>query len=104
MAPETTDPLTRIHERLDDLFATSASIQTAVKAIEERCIPCRKLVDSHESILHGNGKDGLVTRMATAETGRTDTLTVKAVISLIAAVGTLAATIGGAMAALISRS
>jgi hypothetical protein len=97
----TNEELARIHERLDDLFKESGEVRAAVQRIEERCGTCRKMVDHHQEVLHGNGKAGLVERMGAAETGRTDTLSVKSTISLVGAIGALAGAIGAAMASLI---
>lgn len=100
MADQPTD-ISRVHERLDALFGSVGEIKTAIGRIEQRCEPCRKMVDAHQTLLHGNGKTGLVERMAATETGRTDTLSVKSTIALVGAIGTLAASIGAAMAALV---
>ena len=100
--------ITRLHGRLDDLFTanaelqrSTAAIQAAAERIEERCLPCRERVDKHEITLYGNGKNGLITRIAATETGRVDTLSVKGVITLVGAIGALAATIGATMGAMI---
>jgi len=92
----------RVHERLDDLFEANNKLFAGIERIEQRCEPCQKMLARHDTTLHGNGKDGLVVRMTAAEHGRVDTLSVKSVCTLIAAVGALAAAIGSAMAALIS--
>ncbi len=96
--------ITRLHRRLDDLFLanstlqkSTAAIQAATERIEERCLPCREKVKKHEITLYGNGKNGLTTRVAATETGRIDTLSVKSVVTLVGAIGALAATIGAAM-------
>jgi len=93
--------LARVHERLDDLFAVQSDVKAALAKIAEGCGPCKTLVQKHETALYGNGKAGVLTRIETAEQGRVDTLSVKSVVVIIGAVGTLAATIGGAMAALV---
>lgn len=95
------EELTRIHERLDDLFKASGEVKATVERIEERCLVCRKMVDHHQELLHGNGKAGLIERMGAAETGHTDTLSVKSIIALVGAIGTLAGTIGAAMASMV---
>ena len=93
--------LARVHERLDDLLSASNRIENRVNLIDQRVEPLCEQVKSHQVTLHGNGKDGLVERMGVVETGRTDTLSVKSMVTLIGAIGVLAATIGGAMAALV---
>lgn len=100
--------LIRVHDRLDDLvdtndkiIETTARIENRLNLIDQRCEPCRQTVASHQATLHGNGKNGLVERMGAAETGRMDTLSIKSTVTLIAAIGALAATIGGAMAVLV---
>ena len=97
----TDEELTRIHERLDDLFMANGATKSVIERMEERCVGCRKLVDHHQEALHGNGKPGLIERMGAVETGRTDTLSVKSMIAILGAVGTLAATIGAAMGAFV---
>lgn len=97
MAGQSED-LVRVHSRLDDLMSSNGEIKAAIERIEQRCEPCRKMVDTHQSAIYGNGKTGLLERVAAAETGRSDTLSVKSAIALIGAIGTLAATIGAAMA------
>ena len=57
------------------------------------------MVSEHQEALHGNGKDGLVTRVATLASGKVDTLSVKSVCLLLAAFGTLTGTIGAALMA-----
>ena len=102
MVDETKDhDLTRVHERLDDLFAGQAEVKAALVKIAEGCGPCKALVQKHEVAIYGNGKAGVLTRMEAAEQGRVDTLSVKSVCVLIGAVGTLAGAIGGAMAMLV---
>jgi len=112
MADEAKDrDLTRVHERLDDLFAGQAEVKAALVKIAEGCGPCKALVQKHEDAIYGNGKKGILTildsasqtveRLDSAEQGRVDTLSVKSVVVLVGSIGTLAATIGGAMAALV---
>jgi hypothetical protein len=91
--------LTRVHERLDDLFAGQAEVKAALVKIAEGCGPCKALVAKHETAIY-NG-NGIHTRLTKVEEGRVDTLSVKSVCVLLGAVGTLAATIGGAMVALV---
>ena len=95
------DPVTRIHERLDSLFERQGQIAEDVATIKANCGPCRASVSKHESTLYGNGQPGLVTRLTAAEVGRTDTLTIKGVVTMLGAVGALAATIGAAMGAMM---
>ena len=91
--------LTRVHQRLDDVLSKLAELTGEVKQIGERCGPCVKLIQKHEAVIHGNGRSGLVRDVDRMKVGRVDTLSVKSVCTLIAAVGALAATIGAAMAA-----
>ena len=52
------------NEKRDEIIhATHA----AVVAIQTGCVACRKLVDSHNTALQGNGKPGLVMRVARLE-------------------------------------
>jgi len=112
MAADTKDhDLTRVHERLDDLFAGQAEVKAALVKIAEGCGPCRALVQKHEDAIYGNGKKGILTildtasetvkRLDAADRERVDTVTVKSVVVLVGSIGALAATIGGAMAALV---
>jgi hypothetical protein len=95
--------MTRVHERLDLLFGELAEVKTALVKIAEGCGPCKEAFRKHEAAIYGNGdgRPGILTRLETTVAGRVDTLSVKSVCVLLAAVGTLAATIGGAMAALV---
>lgn len=101
MAPSQND-IDRIHERLDTLVTQQAEIAASVARIEERCPSCQRLVEKHESAIYGNGKAGLLTRMASAEQGRVDTLSVRSLLALLGAVGTLAATVGTAIGSAIA--
>jgi hypothetical protein len=81
-------------------LSTKVAAQTVViERIDERCKPCSEKVDSHDQAIHGNGRNGLLVEIATLKSGRTDTLSVKGVCTLVGAIGALAATIGAAMAA-----
>lgn len=91
---EASDPIVRIEAKIERL-------QQSLAVIETTCPPCRALAQKHEITLFGNGKNGVMTRLAGAEQGRVDTLSVKSVCILVGAIGTLAATIGAAMAAFV---
>lgn len=97
----TTDPIGRVHERLDDVLAQVSDIAASMKIIASRCENCQGELKKHTATLYGNGQQGLVSRMAAAETGRVDTLSVKAVCILLGAVGTLAGAIGAAIGAVV---
>ena len=98
------EAITRIHARLDTLFEEMqelakliGAVREQLAAIIERCGPCQATLQRHETTLHG--KNGIVQQVAVLKEGRVDTLSVKSVIALVGAIGTLAATIGAAMAA-----
>jgi hypothetical protein len=95
------EDLKRIHERLDDLFAQSGDVKAAIKRIEEQLGPCKADVEKLKGTVYGNGQTGLIARMTAAESGKVDTLSVKSVVTLVGAIGSLAAAIGGAMALLV---
>lgn len=95
------DHVERLSARLDELMTRVTGIAETVARIDARCEPCRKLVESHEAIIHGDGRDGLLVRLAAAEHGRVDTLSVRAICTLMTAMGTLAAAIGASVASLI---
>ena len=95
------DPLQRIHERLDDVFQSLSTVASDVAIIKSQSPVCQQQIKKHEEAIYGNGKEGLVTRIAAAETGRVDTLSVKAVCIVLGAVGTLAGAIGAAIGAAI---
>jgi len=99
VAETTSEKLTKIHERIDEIYRTLSPLAEGVAEIRATCGPCKKLITAHQETLHGNGKTGIVTEVATLKTGRTDTLSVKSVCVLVGAIGSLAATIGAAMAA-----
>jgi len=94
--------LTRIHERLDQVMEQLGDIKETQATIKVACKPCQDAIARHETTLFGNGKVGIVARMEVAESGRTDTLSIKSIITLLAAVGTLAATLAGAIGAIIA--
>ena len=73
----------------------------AVIEIQTNCVSCRKAVGNHQRLLHGNGEDGLKTRVALLEKGRTDSprFTPKQWNALWAAMGTVAGAIGAALVA-----
>jgi len=98
--PDQPTDLSRVHQRLDDLFLCNGEVKAAIERIEQRCEPCREEVDTMKILLRGNGQIGLVERIGSVESGRTDTLSVKSAIALIGAIGALAAGIGAAMATL----
>ena len=101
----------RIHERMDQIVQamqqmTRENQQMAkdVAVIATNCGPCQKRLGDLETTIDGNGQPGLKQRVAVVESGRTDTLTVKSVTILLGAIGTLAATIIGALVALLTRT
>lgn len=93
--------ITRLHERLDTILERQSTIAEDVAAIKATCGPCRAIIDKHDDTLYGNGKPGLVSRLAVSEVGRTDTLSVKAIVGLIGAAGTLFGAIGAAIATIL---
>lgn len=109
--PAAESPIERVHARLDDLFSEIgdlkgdlASVKSDTGAIKARCVPCQEQIIKHEHSLYGNGKDGVLTRVsslegkaATAESGRTDTLSIKGMILLLGAIGTLIGAVAGAI-------
>ncbi len=51
----------------DKLLVLVTETHDAVIEIKARCEPCQIMVASHRRVLHGNGQDGLVSRMAVVE-------------------------------------
>jgi len=101
----TIDNNASIHEQLTSVNMQLAALSADVKSIKEACTPCREEIKGHDRLLRGNGRDGLVARIAALETGHVDTLSVKSVGWLItrqaAAVSTIAAAIGALVAVFI---
>jgi hypothetical protein len=91
----------RIYEKLDDITQKQDHLLQTVTEIEAKCGPCSVMIDSHQRTLHGNGKEGLVTRMMAMERGRVDTLSIKSVRTLLLTYGTLTGTIAAAVGTLI---
>jgi hypothetical protein len=96
------DPMARVHQRLDELFGRLDEIGCKVEVIAARCGPCQLAIAKHEQTLYGNGQQGLVVRLAAAEQGRVDTLSIKSVVTLLGAVGALAGAIAGAVGGLVA--
>jgi len=94
---------TRIHERLDQLLERMTDIKSTLDRAEERSAIINETVRDHHVAIHGNGKDGLLVRVAKLEAtgGGVDRLSVKGMVGLVAAVGGLAAAVGGVMAAIL---
>lgn len=95
------NPFDRVHARLDDIKDDLGKVRSEIAEIKAACKPCRQQLESHQKVLHGNGKGGLAARMEVVETGRVDTLSVKSVCILLGAVGTLTAAVSAAVASLV---
>lgn len=99
-----TADISRIHQRLDEMFAKMNDVAEDVAEIKGRCIPCQKAIESLTTKVDGsNGTTGLITRVATLESGRTDTLSIKSVGWLIGIIGGLVGAIGTAIAVAAGR-
>ena len=96
----TTEETDRIHDRLDQVVESNTDIVKLLAEIKAACKPCREMVAAHQATLHGNGRNGLVTQVATVKSGRVDTMSVKSVVALITAVCGGVATIIGSWAVL----
>ncbi len=92
--------LSRVHQRLDDVLRVVGDIQRSIGAFSERLEAIDKRVVCHDTVLHGNGKAGLVDRMVTTE-ARAGHLSIKALVALFGAIGGLAASIGALIAAIL---
>ena len=99
--------LSRVHERLDDVLFEIQKIASSQAEITSSCGPCKAKVASLDSIVNGNGLPGMKQRIAVLETGKVDTFSIRSFGVILAAVGafvgTLAAAIGGLVAAVASR-
>ena len=52
---------TRLHQRLDMFWAKLNDLDKSMLAISAGCIPCRAKVENLDSVINGNGRDGLKT-------------------------------------------
>ena len=105
--------ISRIHSRLDATNSTLTEVRDAVRevgaAVREQCAVSRERfqafeneLNDHKKTLYGNGRPGLddrVTALETMNDGKrmqvgTGSISVKAVVAIIAAIGTM---IGGLM-------
>ena len=97
---ETEEQLEQIHRRLDAVYGVLTPLASDIAEIRATCGPCKLQVESHQVALHGNGKWGIITEVATLKSGRTDTLSVKSVCVLVGTISSAwGAAIGAAMAA-----
>jgi hypothetical protein len=87
--------LTRVHERLDDLFRETLAVREAIGGLTQRLDALAKTVDSHHTTLHGNGQAGMVTRVVTLEESRPS---IKALLAMLATVVGVAASVGAVIA------
>lgn len=70
----TRDDVTRIHERMDELFGAVSTIQQDVAALKATCPGCTGSIGNLKTILYGppsNGSNpGLIGRVASLENSR----------------------------------
>lgn len=111
---ESPGEITRLHERIDDVFheiqklsAMQSEMREAQAEVISSCTPCKAKVASLDLVVNGNGVPGMKERIGALERGRTDTFTIRSFGLILAAVGSfvgaLAAAIGGLVAAVASR-
>jgi hypothetical protein len=92
--------IVRVHERLDDVLFELQKIAAIQGEIAASCGPCKAKVAAMDITLNGNGLPGLKQRLAVLEDSRTDqdTLSIKAILWLLGAIGTLATAVATAIA------
>lgn len=102
---EDRDDIERFHAKIDMILERIGDLDVKMTTIQERCLPCQTAIAKHSQAIYGNGKEGLLTMVARLSESmpKTEMLSVKSIVLLLGAVGTLAATIGGAMAAMVSK-
>ena len=91
-----------IHRKLDEVFAQLGTLSGEVKATNQRCEPCAKLVQAHETTIHGNGRNGLLVDVAKVKSGRVGTLSVSDVCKLVASLGAAMVAVIAAMATFVN--
>lgn len=89
-----------LQARIDELAETLPEIRESLAIIRATCPACRALVEKHDKAIFE--KNGLLTRLTAVEQGRVDTLSVKSVIAILTAVGTLAGAMGAAIATAVA--
>ena len=95
------DDLKRLHERVDEILGRITSVAEDVAEIKGEHGVCRAQIVRLDTAVFGNGKPGLVERMQGAESGKTDTLSVKSIAFLMGAIGTLSAAVATAVASIM---
>lgn len=86
-----------------DMYELMLAIDRKVTEIAARCPGCNDRITTVEQILHGNGQPGIVKEVESLKTGRTDTLSVKSVVWLVASIAAALATAGG-VGTMVGRS
>ncbi len=90
-----------IDDKLDSLAKSIRRVLLMVQEIKTESTICKTLAESHQRALHGNRRPGLVAKVAELAAlnskSKVDTITVRSVCMLLGAVGTLIATIIGAV-------
>lgn len=118
MQPMSTDDIDRLHDRIDGLGNLLTEVRDAVRDVahnlaqqqhvcSERMTTVHKHIDGIHRTLYGNGREGLDDRVKGIEThigslaedrkmriGSSGQISIKAVVAIIAAVGTM---LGGLM-------
>jgi hypothetical protein len=99
-----TDPY--LIEQLRSIVIEQQRIAVAVATIAAGCAPHREAIVKLDQAINGNGNDGLKDRVTALEATKpaVDTLSVKAVITLLGAVGALAGAIAGAIGAVVAMT
>jgi hypothetical protein len=113
--PKPMNPMDRIHQRMDDILSELGDLKADVATVKADTVQiksgfatcqsnCRDAISKHEHAIYGNGKDGLDKRLtivegksAATDGGKTDTLSIKGMILLLGAVGTLIGAVAGAI-------
>ncbi len=96
----TDSDISRVYERLDNLCKEVAELRGELKTVNQRCVPCAKLVEAHQQAIHA--KNGLIVEMTKLKTGRVDTLSVSSVCKIIASLGAALVGVIAAMATFAS--
>jgi hypothetical protein len=93
------DPLTRVHQRLDDVYEVVTKIRETQATFAAACVPCQGKVANLDLAVNGNGGEGLKQRVAVLEESqpKSDSISIKA----LGAVGILVSAIAAAIASVI---
>ena len=104
------DPFAHLCSRIDDVGKVVGGMAADIKVMREKFSACHAVNMANTETLRGNGKDGLVSKVAVleSEAGRMKTadygerISVRSMLALLAAVGAFASIIGGVIGTVVA--